>query len=258
MQHNARHDKREAYKRDILRDYALTAAELEKQFSRFQESGAISFSILQGILGETHSKGLLWHLKDTAHHLFTKGEATTHEGSYLDWAIGFLFHECMILLESSYQLQKYYPAAQSFASQEQSASCAGSPCMLGVQDELSQLAEETQNNLKQMIGRIRQLLGVINRLMCAYLKGDENNRPLARLIYDREELLHSVFKELHKDLLLSIFGTQPEKAQREAAMSLLESGHLSRAERAAEKALGLNPECAETKALLDKISQMRQ
>ena len=259
MQQNGRPDKREVYKRDILRDYALAAAVLEEQFSRFQKSGAISFSILQGVLGESFSKGLLWHLKDTAHHLFAHSESTSLEGQYLDWTIGFLFHECMIMLESSYQLQKYYPAAQSFASNSPDATlCGDDSCMLGVRDSLGKLAGDTQANLAQMIIRIRQLMGAINRLMCAYLKGESNNRPLARLIYDREELLRFVFGGLYEDLLQSIFGPQQEKAVLEAAISLFESGHMARAARAAEKALAMNPGCVESTELLDRIAQMRQ
>lgn len=252
-------DKNHVYKRDILRDYALAAADLEEQFRRFQDSGVISFSMLQGILGESNSKGLLWHLKDTAHHLFDK-EDTSLEGQYLDWAIGFLFHECLIILESSYQLQKYYPAAQSFLTgQELGRAGASEPVdITEMQKRLSLLAEETQDNMSRMIGRVRQLISVINRLMCAYLAGEGGNRALARLIYDREELLRTVFKDLYDELLLSVFGPEQEKAVFEAAMSLYESGHMARAERAAQKALALNPACPETLALLDKIAQMRQ
>lgn len=258
---NGKADKQALYKRDILRDYALASAELSAQFARFDHSGVISFSIIRGILGEAHSKGLLWQLKDSAHLLFDLGNDTSLTGQSLDWSIGFLFHECVIVLESSYQMQKYYPAAQDFMrSPEQFAdhplsAAAGLPEM---QQGLRRLAGETQDNLARSIGRIRRLLDGINLLLCAYLAGESHNRPLARLFYDREELLRQVFKEHYPALRAAVFGPNPERPLIEAAWSLLESGHIVRAQRAVEKALAQNPASTEAAELLDKISLVRQ
>lgn len=252
------HSKSDVFKRDLLRDYALASAELMEQFRRFDESGLISFSIIRGIVGEVGSKGLLWQLKDSAHYLFDNGGGgAAPAGRHLDWAIGFLFHECMIMLESSYQMQKYYPAAWHFI-QHTGKGFLDEADMAAMQASLQGLAAETKDNLSRTIRRIRGLLWAINLLMCVYLAGQAGNRPLARLIYDREDLLRVVFGPLYNDLIGGIFGRQPELLPLEAARSLLESGQSARAARAAQKALALNPGCAEATEILDKISSIRQ
>lgn len=280
MRHNGQ-DKQDVYKRDILRDYALASAELSAQFDRFEESGVLSYAILRGLLGEAHSKGLLWQLKDTAHHLFDLGNGTSRAGEHLDWAIGFLFHECIIIQEAGYQMQKYYPAAQDFmrnrdnlpdrppagsnpagsnptGSNPARADLSGKADLEEMRQGLRRLAIETQDSLARGIGRVRRLLEGINLLMCAYLAGESRNRPLARLFYDREDLLRAVFKDCYDTLLLAVFGPEPGRALLEAACSLFESGHLARAERAAQKALVQNPASLEAAELLDKITQVRQ
>lgn len=270
MRHNGQ-DKQDVYKRDILRDYALASAELSAQFDRFEESGMLSYAILRGLLGEAHSKGLLWQLKDTAHHLFDLGNGTSRAGEHLDWAIGFLFHECIIIQESGYQMQKYYPAAQDFmrnpdtrpdrlpaGADPMGPDLNGKSDLEEMRQGLRRLAVETQDSLARGIGRVRRLLEGINLLMCAYLAGESRNRPLARLFYDREDLLRAVFKDCYDTLLLAVFGPEPGRALLEAACSLFESGHLARAERAAQKALVQNPASLEAAELLDKITQVRQ
>lgn len=250
---SGKQNKLDLYKRDILRDYALASAELTEQFDRLDESGVISFSIIRGIVGEIHSKGLLWQLKDSAHHLFGSGADSSPTGQHLDWAIGFLFHECIIILESSYQLQKYYPAAQAFMQGKSNGFNTEE-----VQKGLRRLAAESQDSLNRTAQRIRRILEAINQLMCAYLANDSNNLPLARLFYDREDLLRSVFGNSYDALLSAVFGNEQERMPLLAAWSLHESGHLLRAERAVQKALSKNPRCSEAAELLDKIAKLRQ
>lgn len=249
--------KEDVYKRDILRDYALLASELEAQFERFDKSGVLSFSILRGLIGEVHCKGLLWQLKDTAHHLLDKN-STSPAGKHLDWAIGFLFHECIIVQELSYELQKYYPSAQEFLDNIQSGKVASTGKLHESEQAISHLANETNDNLAGMVKRIRYLLTTTNSLMCTYLKNERENRLLARLLYEREELLRSVFKDLFALLMTKIYGEEPEKMLAGAAWSLHESGQFSKAELAAQKALEQNPNCALALDTLCKITHLRR
>lgn len=258
MQNYTKQNKQEVYKRDILRDYALSSSELEAQFARFEKSGTISFSILRGLLGEAHSKGILWRLKDTTHHLFNSGADTSPAFKHLDWAIGFLFHECVIILECSYQMQKYYPAAQGFIQSIQNGNSASAGNLRKSKQALGQLVEETQRNLSRMIERIKYLLEATNSLMCVYLENQKTNKALARLIYEREELLRPVFKGLYNELLSKIYGDAPEQLYSEAASSLFESGQLAKAARAAEKALELGQNCPQAREILDKCAALRQ
>ncbi len=244
------------YKRDILRDYCLACATLDEQFERFRASGTLSFSIMQGVMGDQFNKGLLWRLKDTAHHLFGGGGNST-AGEALDWAIGFLFHECAIILEASYQLQKYYPSAGAMLMRAEGRNISSNPEALElVRRFLFDQATDTRETLAKMVERASGMLTAINRLFCHYLAGEADNRPLARLVYDREELLRSVFKELYPYFMRAVFGDAPEKGLLEAAWSLFESGRRPKAERAARKALEVNPNCREAQELLDKMAAM--
>lgn len=255
MQTSWQEDKRPIYLRDMLRDYCLTAAELEAQFARFHATGTLSYSIMRGIMGDEFSKGLLWHLKDSAHHLFKDG-AESSAGAALDWAVGFLFHECVIILESSYQLQKYYPAAKAMIMEAGEGKASAVSGLKGVRRVLLEQAAYTQDTLSSMVARAEKLLSAINGIFCYYLAGEADNRHLARLIYDREELLRSVFKELYPKLLQIIYGETQEKLMLEAARSLLDGGRAAKARRAADRALDINPQCAEARALLDEIAAM--
>jgi hypothetical protein len=66
-------EKRDEFCRDLLRDYCLSVETLERLFQEFDRSGKMVFEELRDLLGEEMNKGLLWRLKDTAHHLFRDG-----------------------------------------------------------------------------------------------------------------------------------------------------------------------------------------
>ena len=56
--------------RDLVRDYCTVYSLLADQRRRFEADGAVSYSALRDLLGESMRKGVFWRLKDTAHHLF--------------------------------------------------------------------------------------------------------------------------------------------------------------------------------------------
>ncbi|MDE6734656.1 MAG: hypothetical protein K2J64_04235, partial [Desulfovibrio sp.] len=105
--------RRPALVRDLVRDYCAAHAVLTAQLRRFEGDGTVSYAIIRALLGEAMSKGVLWRLKDTAHHLFrspaqagdraTEGRALV--GELIDWCVGFAFHECIKLREDAYQRQ---------------------------------------------------------------------------------------------------------------------------------------------------------
>lgn len=223
----------ENFKRDVLRGFCLCAVELEQQFTRFELSGSLSFPIISSLLGEDSNKGPLWQLKDTAHHLFQHGPRNSGAGNYLDWSIGFLFHECVKIREESYQAQNYAPQLISFARAGKKIS--------GPEKQLLKIAVRGTAFMRQYVDTARELVRAACELFCGYLKDESGNRPLARLIYDREELLRQVFKELYPILLASIYGSALELCPLEAARSLEESGHAAKAKEALALAMSINP-----------------
>ncbi|MDR2892929.1 MAG: hypothetical protein LBV80_07595 [Deltaproteobacteria bacterium] len=265
--------KLDSLKRDLLRDYCLISASLQEQFARFDASGALSFAIIAEGIGGSYSKGLLWEVKDTAHHLFRDKSRLCPAGCLLDWTIGFLFHECMQVMETAYQLQYYAPRLSETpetteaALQNQFGQTAPlaptdpadpkgraepvTPAdMAHISRRLGRLAGATREELGHHIARARQLLETANELFCLYLAGASDNRPLARLLHDRDPLVRQVFGPFFEKLTQGIYGQEPEKAFIEAALSLAETGHTQKALQAALKARELAPDNAETARLI--------
>jgi hypothetical protein len=227
-------------RRDLLRDFCLAAASLEEQFARFDASGALSFAIISDITGSEFNKGLLWHIKDTAHQLF-KNKTLTLAAGQLDWTIGFLFHECLQILEAAYQLQHYVPRLTSLYKLRFISEHTFTSMRNELDETLLVLAAQSGENLKQHIRRGRELISAAKELFCRYLAGCSTNRQLARLIHDREKLLRSVFGDQFEALLQSIYGTERELIFLETALSLAELGQMDKAALAVKTAIKINP-----------------
>ena len=82
---------------------------LEEQFETFDREGSVSFEVLDDLIGTKMNKGLLWRLKDTAHLLFRNEEGDPLSGRFLDWGMGYIFHEAFKLREDAYQNLNYAP-----------------------------------------------------------------------------------------------------------------------------------------------------
>lgn len=241
----------ETLKRDLLRDFCLAAAGLEEQFERFDASGSLSFSIISEVVGNEVSKGLLWRTKDAAHHLVDEADPLA-PGNRLDWCIGFLFHESLQMLEAAYQLQHYAPKLAFLVSSLTERS--GSNGRETPERQLLALSQKSRAGLKAHINRVRKLMSLTCEFFCAYLAGQAANRPLARLIYERENLLRPVFGPLYPRLLEAVYGQAPETVFVESAMSLAETGKLGEAAAAARKALEFNPGNGQAEQLLEALS----
>jgi len=79
--------KRSEFVRDTLRDFCLTQQVLEGQFRLFDIEERLDFDVLRDILGVEMNKGLLWRLKDTAHHLFGTDPSRDVFGRLLEWCL---------------------------------------------------------------------------------------------------------------------------------------------------------------------------
>ena len=110
--------RRPALVRDLVRDYCAAHLILAAQLRRFERDGTVSYAIIRALVGNANSKGVLWRLKDTAHHLFRGPAAAAGAqvpepaeraltGELIDWCVGFAFHECIKLREDAYQRQHY-------------------------------------------------------------------------------------------------------------------------------------------------------
>lgn len=228
-------EKMPEFARDLLRDFCLSVDILEDQFSRFDTHSKVAFEVFRDLLGVEMNKGLLWRLKDTAHHLFQNDGKQELSGQFLEWSLGYVFHETMKLKEDAYQQQNYAPWFRSMQERELPEQD------LIISRELFQLLMQTTESMQREIRRIRFLFGECRKLFPMYLSDQGENHWLARFLFKRNEIVREVFSQSYRELLRGIYGTAPESMYVMASRSLREGGWMQQAAEAAAKACETNP-----------------
>ncbi len=239
--------------RDIIRDFCLVSRQLETAFDHYDQTSGISFDMFQDFVGDEMDKGQLWRLKDTAHTLFRNEGHTTVIGQYLDWSIGYIFHECMKLREDVYQQETYRPWFQSMQKNQE---LSAEERLVG--KELLHLMEQTQESIHREVNRVRFILFHCRRLFILYLPRHRENSLLARFFFDQEELVRQVFKADYDKLIRSVYSEHPENMYLQAAANLRNGGWLDRAEKALEKASSHNPQSNGVLHERELIANLRQ
>ncbi len=233
---------------DILRDYCAISLILEEQFSRFERAGHLSFPVLRDLVGNSFSKGPLWRLKDLAHHFLRDAPGSGSAARFLDWGIGYIFHETHKLVEATHQHRHYAPRLNALL--EAHAKEEGEEMIL---KSLSQVVAECGEDMARGVRRTRRLLENARGFFIRAYAGQDANRQLARFLYHREDLVRAVFREEHGPLIAAIYQGRPERMALEAAFAFLEGGYGEAALEAAEKGAALAPECKFTRDALDTI-----
>lgn len=222
---------------DLLKNYCTIHLTLRREFADYRQQQSISFETLSDLLGQEMNQGRLWRLKDTAHLLFRQNADAPLCGIFLDWAIGYIFHECMKLKEDAYQIQNYVPWFQEVQNDTR---FQASERTIG--QRLFGLASQTIESMRREVNRIEYILDECRLILIHFLPQHRNNPLLARFIYDQENTLRDVFQEHYTPLLQAVYGEAQDDLYLLAAQSLREGGWLRRAQDAADKALDLNPE----------------
>jgi len=234
---------REAFERDVLQDYCLASDQLFEQFGRSDDTRTISFPVLRALVGQPWNKGLLWRLKDKAHHLFLGEPEAFPAGRLLDWTLGYTFHEALKLMEDAHQRQYYAPRLTEIGGMPHS------PELADMMHSLLAIQEGTSESVQWEIARLSALLLYSRRLFVRYFAGKSGHRPLARFLNDNEALARRVFQEEYSLLITAVYGDEPERMHIEAAHSLLESARKQAAATAVLAALSINPESRAALAL---------
>ena len=221
--------------RDMLRDLCLTADILESQFALFDQTGQVSFEILHDLVGEEMNKGLLWRLKDTAHHLFRSDGKVGLSGQFLDWCIGYIFHETMKLKEDAYQLQNYGPLFRELMDRE-----LPEP-EHSISRELFQVVLQTNESLRREIARVRFFFAKCRKLLMSYLSDQGENPLLGRFLFEQNALVRKIFGQDYTAFVASIYGDAPELMYVMASQSLRQGGWMAHATEAARRACELGP-----------------
>jgi len=234
---------REAFERDVLQDYCLACEQLFEQFGRADDTQTISFPVLKALVGEPWNKGLLWRLKDKAHHLFLKEPEADPAGRLLDWTLGYTFHEALKLMEDAHQRQYYAPRLAEIGAMPLS------PELADMMHSLFAIQEGTSESVQREIARLSALFLYSRRLFVRYFAGKPGHRALARFLNDNEVLARRVFQEEYPLLITAVYGDAPERMHIEAAHSLLESARKQAAGAAVLAALSINPKSRDALAL---------
>ncbi|CAK7065249.1 MAG: hypothetical protein DELT_01621 [Desulfovibrio sp.] len=221
---------------EILRDFCVVSIALEEQFNRYDNAGNISYAVLREILGDQMDRGILWRLKDTAHHLLRDQQSSPVAARLLDWAIGYIFHETFKLMEDTHQHQYYAPSLFSLAGDNPP------PALAAVADDFAQMAQENQADMGRTVGRIRRLLAHARMFFHRCYADQKDNADLARILHDREDLVAAAFGAEHDNLKRAIYGDSPQTLYINAAISLAHSGKKTEARRAWEKAKNTAPD----------------
>ncbi len=222
--------------RDLFRNFCQASLALEEQFRNFDDDGTMSFEVLKDLVGDEMDKGILWRMKDTAHHVFRNDPDNPLAGQFLDWALGYIFHETLKLKEDTYQKQKYAPWFHELfeGNLQQSEK--------HITDELFQVLSQTEESMRREIERIRFIIAKCRQLLPYYLTRHRDNALLARFIYARGDMVKSVFSKEYKGLMQAVYGGEPERLYVLASQSLRKGGWVEEARNAVEGALKLNPE----------------
>lgn len=228
------------FARDLLRDFCLAARDLTLVFDAFQDGGGIDYDALRLLTGSVMDKGILWRLKDTAHHLLREGAhdgEPFHLGSFLDWALGYIYHEVVKIREDAHQHQHYAPWFHSLEretlSEEEVEHCRALVGVLG----------QTEESLRREISRVRHILSRCVLLFPPVLHGYRESPLLARFLFSQEDLVRQVFQDQHETLLEVVYGDDPQMLYLLAAQSLREGGWVAPAKKALDEARRLRPEC---------------
>jgi len=222
--------------RDMLRDFCLSADILESQFTVFDQTNQVSFHVFHDLVGEEMNKGLLWRLKDTAHHLFRNDGKQGLSGQFLDWCVGYIFHETMKLKEDAYQQQNYGPWFRELMDRDLPEA------EHVVSRELFQVVLQTNESIRREIARVRFFFAKCRLLLIGYLSDQGDNPLLGRFLFEQNAMVRKIFGRDYDALLAGIYGDTPEMMHVMASQSLRHGGWMSHAAEAARQALEVGPE----------------
>lgn len=220
--------------RDMFRNFCMSCKALEGQFGSFDREGVMAFTILRDLVGQEMDKGLLWRMKDTAHHVFRNDPETPLTGQFLDWGLGYIFHETIKLKEDAYQALTYAPWFLALRGRDLPEA------ERDIAEDLFQVLKQTEESMRREIDRIRFIIAQCRRLLPIYLSRQRENALLARYLFSQNELVREVFAEDYELLITSIYGEHPERMYILAAQSLRLGGWVAEAAQAVEGAFAIN------------------
>lgn len=220
--------------RDLFKFFCQACELLEEQFVRFDDDGTVEFHMLKELVGIETNKGLLWRMKDTAHHVFRNDPHSQLGGKFLDWAMGYIFHEVIKLKEDAYQKQNYAPWFHKLHEGDLSTS------EKDITEQLFLVLSQTEESMRREIDRIRFIVSKCRQLLPYYLNSHSENELLARYVFSQNDLVQAAFGDEYATLVKAIYGNEPERMYILASRSLRMGGWMEQASQAVDLALEKN------------------
>ncbi len=215
--------------RDMFRYFCQCCYVLEPLFQAYAKTGVMDFEQLKELIGQENSKGTFWRLKDTAHHVFRNDPHDSLEGRFLDWALGYIFHECIKLKENAYQQLTYAPWLKDLDGNIAQAK-------RDIAGPLAHVPMQTEESMRREIDRIKSIIAQCKHILPDYLTAYADNKLLARFIVTQNALVQSVFQDQYQNLLHGIYGDKGKTMYLLAAQNLRNGGWLEEARQAEQHA----------------------
>lgn len=237
----------------VVLSFAGAKVSFAEQFAEYCDSGNMSFAWLDEFVEHT-----VYTLKEDCHFLFRK--ANQHQPteqisgeSLFDITVGSIFHELMKIKEAVYQLEYYAPL---YSAMEKAADRPGAPPYeRAFLEACRKIIARAREGLPSDLDSVEELFGDAADNLKMTLGKHRANRLLARMIVDEEELMKKCFGVDDIDVLLAeIYGGKLEEAHLAAARDYLEGGWYEKANREAQKVLGLAPGNLEAAQIASKLS----
>lgn len=119
--------------------------------------------------------------------MFRNDPETPLTGQFLDWGLGYIFHETIKLKEDAYQALTYAPWFLALRGRDLPED------ERVVVEELFQVLRQTEESMRREIDRIRFIMSQCRRLLPIYLARHKENALLARYVFSQNALVREVF-----------------------------------------------------------------
>jgi len=233
-------ERRHLFVKNMFKGFCETHGHFLAIHAAYPDSGRVSFTALDALVGTESNRGLLWRLKDQCHQLWRDSDPGEDlSGSLLDWVIGSIFHEAMKLKENTYMLQYYGPLAEAMKIR----GAAHTVKFCG--DECQRFMARTRDEVGHQMESLGFMVQRATLLMRALLLDQRENALLVRHLIENPEVAERLWSEPLPQLLADMFPEGADLAYCLAARSYLAGDWLQEAQAAYRQALAVNPACAE-------------
>jgi len=240
---------------DVIRAFFLAKVEFDDLLAGYRRDNTMDFPRLHRFL----EKGM-FELKEECHFLFRSPDRNTTDDiqpqDLFDVLIGSIFHELMKIKECAYQIQQYGPMYRKMRAAKRGTKLTVREASF--LDACNKINNRAARSMRSDIDSAEELFRDACEHLEHMLPDLHTNRPLARMLIENRELVEKAMgADAVERLLAGMFSGQLDEAYLAAAHEYLDGGWYAPAQKAAEKALQINPDRSEANLILEKLEKAR-